>query len=58
MLREDTSHDILIDIDVKGPCDLLGNPGGAEPGISAFYLQNELDELKGRSLGARFSSSL
>ena len=37
MLREDTSHDILIDIDAKGPCDLLGDSGGAEPGITAFH---------------------
>jgi len=37
-LGQDTSHDVLIDIDSKGPCDFLRDPGRAEPGITAFHL--------------------
>ncbi len=57
MLGEDTSHNVLVDIDAKSPCDLLCDPGAAKPGIPAFHLQNELDKLKGWSLGARLSAS-
>jgi hypothetical protein len=35
---ENAPYDILIDIDAKGPYDLLRDPGGAEPGIPLFHL--------------------
>jgi hypothetical protein len=45
VLGEDTSHNILVDIDAKGPGDFLRDSGSAEPGIPAFHLQNELDKF-------------
>ncbi len=53
---ENASHNVLVDIDAKGPCDLLCDPGGAEPGIPPFHLQNELNEFGRWSLGARLSA--
>ena len=55
---ENASYDILIDVDAKGSGDLLGDSGTAKPGIPAFHLQDELDELRGGSFGSRFSLSL
>ena len=45
MLGEDTSHNVLVDIDAKGPGDFLRDSGSTEPGIAAFHLQNELDKF-------------
>ena len=45
-LGENASYDILIDIDAKGPCDLLCDPGSAEPWVTALHLQYELNELR------------
>ena len=57
-LGEDAPHDILINVDLKGPRDFLRDSWRAEPGIAAFRFQNELDKLKGGPFGPRLSSSL
>ena len=57
VLGKDTPHDIFVDIDAKGPCDLLRDSGTAEPGIVALYLPNQLDEIGARSLGTGLASS-
>ena len=54
----DSSHNILVNIDTKGPCDLLRDPRRAEPGIAAFHLQYELGEFGRWSLGPWLSSSV
>ncbi len=56
MLGEDAFHNVLVDIDTKGPGDLLSDSGAAKPGIPAFHLQNELDEIRGGPFGSRLSS--
>ena len=57
VLGDDTSHDIFVDVDSKSPCNLLCNTETSEPGIPAFYLQNQLDEIGAWSLGTGFASS-
>jgi hypothetical protein len=56
-VSEDTPHDVLIDIDAKGPGNLLRDPGTSESGIPLFHLQNELDEFRGWPFGSRLSPS-
>ncbi len=57
-LGENAPHNILIDIDAKGPGNLLRDLGTAEPGVAVFYIQNELNKLWRRPLGSGFSLSL
>ena len=49
-------HEIFVDVDAKSPRDFLGDSGGAEFGISALHLHNQLDEFCRRSLGPWLAS--
>ena len=57
VLGENPPHEVFVDIDEKGPGDLLRDSGTSKPGIAALHLQNELDEFWGRSLGTGLASS-
>jgi hypothetical protein len=45
MPREHTADDVFVDIDAKGPRNLLGDAGTANPGIATLELNDRVDEF-------------
>src|SRR5262245_12340364 len=45
VLREHAADDVFVDIDAKGPRDLLGDAGTADPAIAALELDDRVDEF-------------
>jgi hypothetical protein len=45
MPREHAADDVFVDIDAKGPRNLLGDAGTANPGIATLELDDRIDEL-------------
>ncbi len=58
MLGQNSTDDVLVDLDAEGFGDLLRNPWAAKPRISSLHLDNGLDNGLGWSLGPGFSLHL
>jgi hypothetical protein len=57
MFGQNTSHDILVNVNVKRPRYDQRHARAAELRIPAFEFHNDTDELFGGSLGTRFRLS-
>ena len=45
VLREHAADDVFVDIDAKGPRNLPGDAGTANPGIATLELDDRVDEV-------------
>src|SRR5262245_9485976 len=45
VLRKHAADDVLIDVDAKGTCNLLGDAGTASSGIAALEFNDRVDEF-------------
>lgn len=57
-LRENTSHNILVDLNGKNQGELLSDSAAAPAGVASFGLDSGRDELWRRPFGAGFAASL
>ena len=52
VLREDPTHDILVDLHAEGMRDLLGNTLIAESEFTKLHFEDDRDDFLCRTLGA------
>jgi len=50
------AHDIFVDLDAKGVRDLLGDAYATEARIAPLHLDDDGDELRGRTFGTGFAA--
>jgi len=58
VLRQDTTHHILVDLDAKGMSDLLGSPHAAEHRVAVLHLNDRGDQFCRGTFGAWLAATV
>lgn len=58
MLGENSTDDVLVDIDAKGRCELLGDAPGAESRIAGLHRHDRRDKFGRRAFGPGLAATL
>jgi hypothetical protein len=49
--RQNPAHDVFVDLDAEGQCDLLSDSFASPAAITPFHFDNRIDQLFRRSFG-------